>query len=308
MKGFKKYSPILKGILMGTCDIIPGVSGGTIAFITGIYDRLIDALHSFNLTNLKLLFQGNSKQARKNIDGRFLVMLFGGIGIAILSLSRILSYGLEQYPQHIWAFFFGLILASAYLMRKYIKQRNFLIILLLILGLLTGYVLSNLQPIAIGTANITMFISGAIAIIAMILPGISGSYILLILGQYSILLGYITNLTHGDTTGIIPILHFIVGAILGLLAFSKLLHRVKNNYHDQMVGLLIGIMLGSLNKLRPWKATIQTYIDRHGQEKALITKNLIPTINQDFWILLAIMIGGIAIVLGIEYFAKKLQK
>ncbi len=304
----KKFIILLKGILMGTCDIIPWVSGGTIAFITGIYDRLIDALHSFNISTLNLLFQGKYKQARKNIDWNFLITLFGGIGIAILSLSHVLSYGLEQYPQQIWAFFFWLILASAYLMKKYIKKRNFWIVLLILVGIIIGYLVSDLQPIDIGTANITMLISWAIAIIAMILPWISGSYILLILWQYAILLKYITHLTHWDTSWIFPIVYFMIGAILGLLSFSKLLHRIKNNYHDQMVAILIWIMLGSLNKLRPWKETIQTYIDRHWQAKALITKNLIPTINQDFWILLAIMIWGSVIVLSIEYLAKKLQK
>lgn len=304
----KKITILLKGILMWICDIIPWISGWTIAFITWIYDRLIDALHGCNFKAIKLLFTGEFKQLWKQIDGTFLVLLFWGILLAILLLSNLLQIWLEQHPQHIWSFFFWLILASAYLMKKHIKKRNIALIILWILWLAIGYVLSNLHPINIWTANSTMFISWAIAIIAMILPGISGSYILLILGQYSVLLWYITSITHWNTIWIVPIICFMIGAVIGLVLFSKLLHRIKSKYHDQMVIILIGIMLGSLNKLRPWKTVLETYMDSNWTVKPLTTQNFLPQINTNFWILIGLLLTWIIIVIGIEFGAKKLTK
>lgn len=286
---------------MWTCDIIPWVSWWTIAFITGIYDRLIDALYNFNYSTLKLLFQWKIKKIRKKIDGNFLVLLFSGIFVAIISLAQALQRWLAHYPKFIWAFFFGLILASAFLMKKEIKKYSISILILFLLWWIIGFFLSNLEPVDLGAANSTMLFSGAIAIIAMILPWISGSYILLILWQYTALLAYVTSFTKWEISSLIPIWCFMIWAVIGLLLFSKVLHRIKKNYHNQMVAILIGIMLGSLNKLRPRKEAITTTLDRHWQEVVLTTKNLLPTIDTNFFLITLSCVLWISIVLWINF-------
>ncbi|HRX63701.1 MAG TPA: DUF368 domain-containing protein [Candidatus Absconditabacterales bacterium] len=303
----KKVILFLKGLLMGACDVIPGVSGGTIAFITGIYDELIDALHAFNLSNLKILFKGKIKIFWKNIHGNFLVAIFGGIIVAILTLAKLISYLLETYPSLVRAFFFGLIVASAIILRKSIKKYKLWYLVLLIIGIFVGFVVTSLPVFNLGSGNLTMFGSGFIAIIAMILPGISGSYILVILGQYQEVLGNIVSLTGGDFKVIVPILVFIIGAIAGLISFSKLLHWIKSRWHDQMVIVLIGFMLGSLNKVWPWKDTVETFVDRHGEIQPLLQKNILPIFDSNVLYAILIAIGGFGLVLLIHYLAEKFK-
>ncbi|HKL44103.1 MAG TPA: DUF368 domain-containing protein [Candidatus Absconditabacterales bacterium] len=299
---------ILKGLLMGACDVIPGVSGGTIAFITGIYDELIDSLHAFNLSNLRLLFQGKIKVFWKNINGNFLVTVFGGIVVAILTLAKLISHLLEAYPSLVWAFFFGLIVASAIILRKSIKKYKLWYLVLLAIGIFVGFMVTGLPVFNLGSGNLTMFGSGFIAIIAMILPGVSGSYILVILGQYQEVLGNIVSLTGGNFKVIIPIIIFIIGAIAGLISFSKLLHWIKSRWHDQMVVILIGFMLGSLNKVWPWKKTIDTFVDRHGEVQPLIQKNILPVFDSNVLYAILVAIGGFGLVLLIHYLAEKFKK
>lgn len=293
---------------MGTCDVIPGVSGGTIAFITGIYDELIDSLNAFNLMTLKLLLQGKIAQVWKRIHGNFLLSVFGGIFVAIFSLAKLIHYLLEIYPVFVWAFFFGLILASVLILRKTLKKYRYIYVLFLIIWIAIGYYLTSLPVFNLGSGNLTMFGSGAIAIIAMILPGISGSYILLILGQYQEVLGNVVSFVWGNWWALIPLVIFMLGAIVWLLGFAKILHWVKSNRHDQMVVVLIWFIIWSLNKIWPWKETLETFTDRHGEIVPLVQKNVLPVWGNDVLLAIGFSIVGFGIVVMISSFSNKIKK
>ncbi len=304
----QKVILFLKWVLMGTCDVIPGVSGGTIAFITGIYDDLIDALYAFNLTTLKLVLKGKIASAWKAINGNFLVTLFAGIFVAIFSFSKLISYLLETYPVFVWAFFFWLILASVLILRKSLKQRKLIYLLFLAIGIAMGYYLTSLPAFNLGSGNLTMFGSGAIAIIAMILPGISGSYILVILWQYQQVLDNVVNFVGGNWWALIPLMIFMLGAIIGLLGFAKVLHWIKSKWHDQMVVVLIWFIIGSLNKVWPWKEAVETYIDRHWEIQPLVERSILPSWSNEvlFWILFCLV--GFGIVLLVDFLSQWRKK
>lgn len=293
---------------MWTCDVVPGVSGWTIAFITGIYDELIDALHGFNIKNIKMLLQWKFQVFWTNIHGNFLVSVFWGIFVAILTLSKLISYLLETYPIFVWAFFFGLIVASAIILRKSIKKYKMRYLILLTVGVLVWFMLTWLPVMNLWSGGLTMFISWAIAIIAMILPGISGSYILVILWQYQEILWTIVSLTGWDFKAILPIIIFMWWAVIWLLSFAKLLHWIKSRWHDQMVIVLIWFMLGSLNKVWPWKETVETFVDRHGELQPLVENNVMPVFSDQVVIAVLIALWGVVVVLGLEFLAKKLKK
>ena len=183
----------LRGIAMGAADVVPGVSGGTIAFITGIYEELVNSIKSFNLTNAKLLFKGDIKGFWNAVNANFLLVLLAGIATSVFSLARLIKFGLEAYPQFIWSFFFGLIVASAILVAKEIEQWNYKTVLSLIAGTIFAAVITNVTPATTPEAYWFVFLSGALAICAMILPGISGAFILLLLGKYAFVLDAINN-------------------------------------------------------------------------------------------------------------------
>ncbi len=299
----KKFMVFLKWLLMWTCDVIPWVSGWTIAFITWIYDELIDSLYAFNLKTLKLLLQWKIKKVWKEINGNFLLSVFTGIFVAIFTLAKLIHYLLHTYPSFVWAFFFGLILASAIILRKSIKKFKIIYLLFLMVGTLVWYYLTSLPVFNLGSGSLTMFASWAIAIIAMILPGISGSYILLILWQYQEVLWNVVAIVEWNLNAIIPILIFIGWAVIGLISFAKLLHWIKSRWHDQMVIVLIWFILWSLNKIWPWKETVSTFLDRHGEMQPLIQKNILPLWSNDvlfailislFWFLIVLLIDRLA--------------
>lgn len=304
----KRVALFLKWVLMGTCDVIPGVSGGTIAFVTGIYDDLIDALYAFNLVTLKLLLKWKIASAWKAINGNFLVTLFGGIFVAIFSFAKLISWLLETYPVFVWAFFFWLILASVLILRKYLKKLKLIYLLFLIIGIAMGYYLTSLPAFDLGSGNLTMFGSGAIAIIAMILPGISGSYILVILGQYQHVLGNVVDFVGGNWAALIPLIIFILGAIVGLLGFAKVLHRIKARWHDQMVVVLMWFIVGALNKVWPWKEVVETYIDRHGEIKPLIERNIVPSWSNEILLGILFCLLGFGIVILVDKLAERFGK
>ena len=304
----KKLLVFLKWILMWTCDVIPWVSGWTIAFITWIYDELIDSLYAFNGKTLKLFLQWKIKKVWKEINGNFLVLVFGGIFVAIFTLAKLISYLLITYPSFVWAFFFGLILASAIILRKSIKKFKIIYFLFLIVGTLVWYYLTSLPVFNLGSGNLTMFASGAIAIIAMILPGVSGSYILLILWQYQEVLWNVVAIVDWNLNAIIPILIFIGWAVVGLISFAKLLHWIKSRWHDQMVIVLIWFILWSLNKIWPWKETVSTFLDRHGEMQPLIQKNILPLWSNDVLFAILISLSGFLIVLLIDFLAKRIVR
>ncbi|NLB92123.1 MAG: DUF368 domain-containing protein, partial [Bacteroidales bacterium] len=260
----------LKGMGMGAADVVPGVSGGTIAFIAGIYEELVNSIKSINLNALKLFFSGKFAAFWKAINGNFLLAVVLGIGISIFSLAKGLEYLLHHYPILVWSFFFGLILASAIYVGGSIKKWKAGTIIAGIAGVVVAYFITAISP---AEANITwffIFISGSIAICAMILPGISGSFILVLLGMYEFILGAVSDLN-------IPVLLvFIAGALIGIIAFSNLLSWLIKNYHNLTIATLTGFMIGSLNKVWPWKEVTETFIDRHNVVRPLTERNILP--------------------------------
>ncbi len=297
----KKYLMLaLKGMGMGAADIIPGVSGGTIAFITGIYEELINSIKSINLATLKLLFSKGFSSFWKAINGNFLLSVAIGIGISALSLARLLKYILEYYPELIWSFFFGLIVASAIYVAKQIKVWNVGTIISLVAGIVVAFIITEITPAETTNAWWFVFLSGAIAICAMILPGISGSFILLLLGKYTYIIGAVSDLKFGI------LIIFLSGALVGIISFSNLLSWLLKKYHHQTIAVLAGFMVGSLNKVWPWKNTIETFIDRHGIEKPLTQQNVLPgDYSGDPYLFMAIILAitGFILIFVVERFA-----
>lgn len=270
-KSLKDYLLLfLKGTAMGAADVVPGVSGGTIAFITGIYEELLGSIRSVNGEAVKLLFRFNLKGFWKHINGNFLVVLLAGIGFSVLALSRVILYLLENHPEMLWSFFFGLIIASAIVVGKKVSRWTLPVIIAGLAGAAIAYVVTVASPTQTPEAYWFIFLSGAIAICAMILPGISGSFILVLLAKYEFILGAVKELKIGI------ILTFALGCITGILAFSHALNWMLKHYFNLTVALLTGFMVGSLNKVWPWKITIETYTDRHGIVKPLLQENVLP--------------------------------
>jgi len=235
---------------MGAADVVPGVSGGTIAFITGIYQELIESLNNINLSAIRVLFKEGIKPFWKHINGTFFVFLFGGIIISILSLAKGVDFLLENHPVLLWSFFFGLIVASVWMVGKSIKSWNIPVIIALLVGTGIAFYISSIQSVADVNAKWYIVLSGAIAICAMILPGISGSFILVLLGSYQIVIGAIKD----RDLAIIGL--FAIGCAVGLIAFSRVLKWLFEKFKEVTIALLTGFMIGSLYKVWPWKNEI----------------------------------------------------
>lgn len=268
----KEYIVIgLKGMAMGAADVVPGVSGGTIAFISGIYEELLGAISAVNFKLLKTLKNEGFKVVWQQVNGSFLVALFAGIFISILSLAKSIKWLLENQPVLLWSFFFGLVLASIIYVGKQVEKWNLKISVLCLLGIAFGYIITIVPATNTGDFNYLFLVfSGAIASCAMILPGISGSYILLLIGVYPLVMTAITNKD-------LKIISAIgIGVVVGLLTFSKVLKWLFANYKNEMLVVLTGIMLGSLNKVWPWKQTVSTYTNSHGVIKPLLEESISP--------------------------------
>jgi len=259
-----------KGMGMGAADVVPGVSGGTIAFITGIYEELIESIKSVNLSSIKLLLQFKLKDFWKAVNGNFLLSIVVGIAISVLSIAKLIKYLLEQHPILIWSFFFGLIVASAIVIAKKITEWKLRSIIAMIVGIGIAYMVTIVTPAETTDAYWFLFLSGALAICAMILPGISGAFILLLLGKYEFILNALSSFKL-DVIAVVG-----AGAAVGILSFSNLLSWLLKKYHNMTIALLSGFMIGSLNKVWPWKETVSTFIDRHGVEKPLNQNNIFP--------------------------------
>lgn len=291
---------------MGSADVIPGVSGGTIAFITGIYDRLLGAISAVNIANLKLLFKGDFKGFAKAIDLTFLITLFAGIGTAIVSLAKLITYLLKNHEVLLWSFFFGLIVASSYIILKQLKKWNLVNVLLILAGTLLAYYLTSMNQLQTPDNLFGIFVSGFVAIIAMILPGISGSYILVMLGKYETILGSISGVMSGDLSLIPTLAVFAIGCVAGLLSFAKILKWLLAHYHDAVVAALTGFMIGSLNKVWPWKITLKDYVDRHGEIKPLVQENVLPpAYDSAFFAAVGLAVLGLVVVILLDHFGNK---
>ena len=294
----------LKGIAMGGADVVPGVSGGTIAFITGIYETLLNSIKSFDLDALKRLKTLDIKGFWRHINGSFLITLFAGIATSVLSLANLITFLLNNHPIQVWSFFFGLIVISALIILREIKKWNFGVIIAMLAGIAIAYFITATTPAETPEAPWFMFIAGAVAICAMILPGISGSFILLLFGKYEYVITAIKEFRIAD------LIFLGLGCIVGLLSFARLVSWLFKKFHNLTVGLLSGFMIGSLNKVWPWKDTLETYVDRHGEIKPLFQVNILPneylaksSAEPFFLEAIAFAAFGFLLVLGIDRLA-----
>jgi putative membrane protein len=319
-------SNILKGALMGAANVIPGVSGGTMALLTGIFERLINAIKSFDAEAIKLACTFKFKELFEHIDFKFLAAIGIGVLVSILSIARALEFMFDQYPTLIWSFFFGLILASVYFVGKSIKQKNMLTLIFFIIGTAIAVSIAFLDPAQENRNFFYLMLCGAVAMCSMILPGLSGSFILLLMGNYqlimidavnnislmaSILVGRTNDaefaLVFKETMSIlIPV---GIGAVAGLAAFARMLSWIFKKFHDQTIALLTGFIFGSLVILWPWKEAIIQTFDKGDEIKVKVTgyTYALPELNAETAIALAIMLAGIIIIAVIELSAGKLK-
>ncbi len=300
MKTQKKTDkPLLQlfvtGFIMGTADLIPGVSGGTVAFVAGIYDELLASIKKVSGEVLRLGLQFKIKEAVAAVPYRFLFPLLAGIFTAILSLANLLGYLLDTYPSFVWAFFFGLVIASTWIVAKRVSAWGIQNMISFILFLIVGYAVVGAVPVETPSNLPMYFFSGMIAICAMILPGISGSFILLIMGKYSQVLGAVREMNIG------VLISVALGAVVGLSIFSRLLSWLFAKHHDISVAALSGFMLGSVRKLWPWQEVIETRINSHGEIVPLATKNILPeAIDASVLGIIALIAIGVSIVMYID--------
>lgn len=284
-RNFLQYLIITaKGLAMGAADVVPGVSGGTIAFISGIYEELIETIHKIDLGFFTIWKKEGFKAAWKHYNLSFLLALFAGVFISILSLAKVITSLLDTYPIMVWSFFFGLVIASIVYVGQQITKWN----VSMVIGLLVATILSYLITIAepIGTADSTwfLFFAGFIAIIAMILPGISGAFILLLMGAYTSVIGIVTQLASGITSLNTTILFealgklmiFAVGALVGLKVFSKALNWMFKHHKNLILAVLIGFMVGALNKIWPWKEVIEYRTNHAGEQVPFLERSILP--------------------------------
>lgn len=295
---------VLRGMGMGAADVVPGVSGGTIAFITGIYEELINSIKGINIDAVKLFFTGRWKSFWKQINGNFLLAVFTGIFISVLSLAKLLEYLLEHQAILIWSFFFGLVLASSYVVSRKIGQWQYPKIVALVAGIGIAFYITSVTPTTTTDSSWFVILSGGLASCAMILPGISGSFILLLLGKYSYALHAVNERI------ILDLLLLGLGAVSGLILFANLLSWLLRKYHDITIALLVGFMIGSLNKIWPWKEVLETILVE-GEMKPLVEKNILPSLvnpADQFWLALLLAAAGISLILIIEIGLTKNQK
>ena len=276
----------VKGMCMGAADVVPGVSGGTIAFITGIYDELINSIKSINAASLKMFFTGKWGEFWKMINGKFLLFLLAGIGISVFSLAKIITWLLVAYPVLVWSFFFGLVLASTWFVGKDVKERNWKTGLGFLLGAALAFYITVATAAETPSHFLFIFLCGAIAICAMILPGISGSFILVLLGKYFFIMEAV------KTLDLKVIAIFGIGACVGITSFSRLLSYALSHMRNITLAVLSGFMLGSLNKVWPWKETIEG-----------VEQNIAP--NAFVWQAVCLALLGFVMVYGIEKISSK---
>jgi len=289
----------LKGMAMGAADVVPGVSGGTIAFISGIYEELITTISGVNLGLLSTWKANGFKAMWEELNGNFIVALFAGILVSIFSVMRVANYLLENHPVLIWSFFFGLVVASIWFVGKQIPKWTWKIVLALVIGAGVAFYIVSLPPLSASNSYLFLFFAGALAVCAMILPGISGAFILVLLGAYK----SITEAAHDfdlKTIGIVG-----VGAVFGLLTFSKILKWLFVHYSSITLAVLTGFIAGSLNKIWPWKETLETAM--YGEKEVVLKEASVLPWNfdgdpQTLWSVV-LMLAGFFLILGLEMLA-----
>lgn len=307
---------LLKGIAMGAADVVPGVSGGTIAFISGIYEELIESIANLNFNVFKVWKNEGFKTAWTSINGSFLLALFSGIAISILSLAKLIKWLLHNEPILLWAFFFGLVLASILYIGKQIRSWSPKIIIAIIMTSLLSYYITLAEPFASPDSPYYLLFCGFIAIIAMILPGVSGAFILLILGAYETAINTVNNLVEGVTTGnwdilkdaLINFFMLGIGAIVGLKVFSKVLNWMFKHHKNLTLAILTGFMIGSLNKIWPWKNTLKTRINSEGLEVTVLDESILPSSyagDSELVLAIVFIVIGFATILILETLGSK---
>jgi len=287
---------------MGIADIIPGISGGTIAFILGIYEELIDAIKSFNLQFLRLFFRGKLKKAFNVLQWQFIIAILAGIITSVLILANIISWLLSNHPVNVYAFFFGLILATVIIIARVIRRWDTAKILLIVISGVVTFVFVGLTPVTTPTQLWFIFICGAIAISAMIMPGISGAFLLLLLGKYQFILDAVNQRDY------LVLSVFILGIIVGVITFVRLLSWLFHNYHDGTIAVLTGFVIGSLNKIWPWKKTIDVLVTSKGKVIPLEHINMWPEhFSTELFFALVLMLMGLIVALLLSWLQKGIK-
>jgi putative membrane protein len=297
----KTLLPFLKGVAMGAANVIPGVSGGTIALITGIFVRLINAIKSFDATAIKLLLRGKFREFARHTDLAFLLYLFAGIFTAIISLAKLLEYLFQHHPIYVWSFFFGLVLASVYFVGKTVNKWHAGAVISFVTGAAVAISISVLTPASENSSFFYLIICGVVAICSMILPGLSGSFVLVLMGNYHLVM--IEAVNNFDLGILLPV---GIGAVAGLVLFSRFLSWLINRFPDSTIALLSGFILGSLGILWPWKNEItQAFGDK---TKVVAYEWFLPEINHQFILAVIFITLGILSIAITEIWAEKKQK
>lgn len=285
-----------KGMAMGVADLVPGVSGGTIAFIMGIYEEFINALAGFNLNTFKRLWKADFKGAWKAINGGFLFVLLSGIFLSLVLFSKLIHYLLLNEQVRLWSFFFGLVFASVWMLLKSIEGWSWQGIISLLIAMAFAYYLTTMPPLSNAyDGYVFIFLSAALAVCALILPGISGAFILVLLGSYGTILKAIKSID-------IPVLIIVfLGALMGILSFSKVLKYLFRHYKNTTLAVLTGFIIGSLNKIWPWKKVLSWRVNAKGVHVPLLEKSILPQDYEgDAHLIDALLLFGFAVaVIGI---------
>ena len=297
----KEYAGLVaRGFAMGSADVVPGVSGGTMAFILGIYEELINSIRTIARPEfLRPLSKGRLLEAFRAINGGFLLAVGSGIILAILTLARGIEWALENHPVWVWSFFFGLVLASVVTVARRVAKWNPLLFLYSVAGAVAAWVFVGLVPVQTPETWWFLFFAGAIAICAMILPGISGAFLLLLLGKYDYVLGAVND------RNIEPIFWVVLGALVGIVSFAQVLGWLFRRFHDPTVAALTGLMVGSLRKVWPWKEDVAWVLGRHGERVPTVQRNVLPDAGSEVVVALLVGLAGLVLVIVLEWWANQ---
>ena len=289
---------------MGAANVIPGVSGGTIALVTGVYEELIESLKSFNIQAIRLLLKKDFKGFSTYIHLDFLIVLFLGVGLSIVSLAKLIEYLFTKNEQLVWSFFFGLILASIYYVGKMVKNWNITSLSSLTLGIILASALAFIKPVSENASIYYLILCGVVAVSSMILPGLSGSYVLILMGNYQLIMLQSVSDPINNMSILLPV---VIGAIIGFLGLSHGISYVLKKFYNPTISLLTGFVIGSLIIIWPWKIASDTITARNGDLKVVSYEWLFPEINTNNLFCLILILAGIILVWLVEFLGTKLN-